>query len=201
MRFQQTLILLLALAGLGGLVLFTGSGGGEPTRPTLFIYNLPSDDLVSMEFRSRSRVLRLQKDAEGKWQMLEPVQAEADQGRVSGTTLAVAGVVADKVMEEKPQSLARYGLDNPQYQITVSAKDDRAATILIGELNPVANKNYAQRKGYDPVYLIDQSWGEVARGLLDSIPLPATPTPEPTATPTPAPVFRPPAFVTPTTGR
>ncbi len=201
MRFQQTLILLLVLAGLGGVVVFTGSGGSEPPKPTLFIYNLPSDDLVSMEFRSRSRVLRLQKDAEGKWQMLEPVQAEADQGRVSGTTLAVAGVVADKVMEEKPQSLARYGLDNPQYQITVSAKDDRAATILIGELNPVANKNYAQRKGYDPVYLIDQSWGEVARGLLDSIPLPATPTPEPTATPTPAPVFRPPAFVTPTTGR
>lgn len=189
------------MAGLGVLVLFTGPGGSEPTKPTLFIYNLPSDDLVSMEFRSRIRVLSLKKDAEGKWQMLEPVRAEADQGRVSGTTLAVAGVVADKVMEEKPQSLARYGLDNPEYQITVSSKDDRAATILIGALNPVANKHYAQRKGYDPVYLIDQSWGEVARGLLDNIPLPATPTPEPTATPTPAPAFRPPAFVTPTPGR
>ena len=42
---------------------------------------------------------------------------------------------------------------------------------------------------------------ELARGLLDSIPLPATPTPEPTVTPTPAPAFRPPAFVTPTPGR
>lgn len=198
MKFQQTLILLLVLAGLGALVLFTGSGGSEPSKPTLFIYNFPSDDIEGIEIRGRTRTLRLKKDAGDKWQMLEPVQAEADQGRVSGTTLAVAGVVADKVMEEKPESVARYGLDNPLYQLTVSAKGDRAATLHIGDLNPVANKNYAQRKGYDPVYLIDSSWGEVARGLLDNIPLPATPTPEPIPTPTPVPPFRPPAFVTPT---
>lgn len=184
MRIRDTVILLVVFALLG-------TGYYVSTRPTpatgtsrIYLYDLNSDDVESIELRQGERTLKLQKQ-DKTWQMVAPQSAEADQGRVNGAVLALSAVVADRVIAEKAEDLALYGLASPQIQATIGVKGGGGATLLLGERNPVANQYYAQRRGKETVFLVDSSWAEVILGLLNQLPI-ATPTPTPTPTPAPA---------------
>lgn len=136
----------------------------SPAQPKLL--SLKQDEITKIEILRRGgETTRIEKGSDGAWRITAPEPLAADRSAIDSLVSSAAVLNADKVVEEKPQDLAVFGLKEPQARVVITLKDGKTRTVLLGDDAPVGGGGYAQADGDPRVYLLT-SW---VKGGLDKL--------------------------------
>jgi hypothetical protein len=159
MRGLRSFLVLLVLAvGLGAYIYFVESkrpsSADEETKRDK-VFTVEADKIQQIEVRSEKGERTTLKKADGKWQIVQPVAAPADETEVSSLASGLASAEVQRVVEEKPADLAEYGLKAPRFEVEFQASGNtEARRLLVGLKTPTGGDLYAKVAGQDRVFLI-----------------------------------------------
>jgi hypothetical protein len=155
---RSTLALIVVLIGLGAYIYFVtwkqsdDKAGADQEK---VFASLAPDKIEEIRVRSEAgEETTLRKQAEG-WQIVAPVAARASDTDVSGITSALERVDIVRVIDEKPASLADYGLEKPRLEVEFkSAEGKPSGKLLVGQKTTTGGNLYAKRNDEPRVFLI-----------------------------------------------
>ena len=158
-RGRTTLALFLALVALGAYIYFVErkrepAGEGEDKKEKVFAaLEAGTIEELRLTGSGDTRTALLKKD--GRWSLVEPLVAAADEGEVSSLTTNLASLESQRVIDEQPKDLAAYGLATPKVQVAFRAAGDKTfRTLKLGEKTPTGGDMYAQLDGSPRVFLV-----------------------------------------------
>jgi hypothetical protein len=172
-RFGSTIVLVLVLAGLAGYIYFIDSKEepGASDKEKVF-GSVKADEIEEIQVKSADgENSRLQK-SDGKWQLVEPVKAAADEGEASSLASSLASLEVNRVVDENAAALAEYGLEPARLEVAFKKKGDaNEQRVLIGEKTPTGGDLYARAKDSKRVFLVpaylDSSFNKNTFALRD----------------------------------
>jgi hypothetical protein len=155
--FRSTLVLFLVLVGLGAYIFFVDSKKpvGDTEKKDKVFTGLASDDIEEMTIKSadgeRSRLTK----TDGKWTIVEPVAADTDTSEVATISSSLADVEVQRLVDEKPADVKKFGLDPPRVEVSLRAKGQKdAKSLQIGDKTPTGDNLYARASDNPRVFLI-----------------------------------------------
>ncbi len=161
----------------------TQGAGAGPIFPTIADVNNQSN-IVRFEVISNTdnQKIVMTKDDAGVWKVEESASTSelaTDQTKAVGTMSVLASLSSvDRFTTDK---LADFGLDQPQYTMVLTDKDNKTYTLKVGNLSPANPRYYALvDEDTTTVYVVPK---DLIDGLIKQITEPPyVPTPTPTAT-------------------
>lgn len=122
------------------------------------ILSIPDDQIAQLTFKRKDAPETvLKRNAQNKWEMLQPKQYRVDGDAVSGVTGTLSSLASDQVVEDKAANLAPFGLQAPSFELTVTKKDGKSQTIQIGDDTPAGGDVYVKLAGDPKVYAMSSS--------------------------------------------
>lgn len=148
--------LALALA-LGIFTLYSPAARKKeaPQNPKLFSFS--GDDVVEITIADRTGSFTLRQTSAqptSKWEQVAPEKAPVEAAEASFYADQVAGLTADRELDEAHPDLSQYGLTKPELTITVKLKDGSRHTLYVGAEAPVAMARYVTTDDKAKVYLL-----------------------------------------------
>ena len=177
-RKTKTLIIafaVLALLGGGyyGSMAWTkkkaGSASSSYTPPPM-LGNLESSKLVRIEVPG----IVLEKNDE-IWELISfdgeipPGGFELDQGLLELLMFSLSNIWADRIVDEEPDDLSVYGLDNPLSWAVITDSAGKSVEYFFGDPTPSRTSSYFMEKGDPKVYSISAYSADFMRFNLDNI--------------------------------
>ncbi|MDD2921452.1 MAG: DUF4340 domain-containing protein [Anaerolineales bacterium] len=154
-----------------------------PQQETLFIFNQSPETLSSIEVKPKTgETVKLARDEKKTWAFELPAKAEADQGQVEEAASQISSLRIVNTLDST--DLAIFGLDAPDYVITVKFVDGKTRALEIGSATPT-NSGYYARVDKGKIIITDLSGIDALTNLAIFPPYLNTPTPEASATPLP----------------
>lgn len=168
MRPRGLLIATAVLAALAAAVWWSNRQKREEpesaSSPKLL--SLKQDEITKIEIQRRDgETTRIVKGNDGVWRITAPEPLAGDKSAIESLVSSAAALNADKVVEEKPEDLAVFGLKEPHARVVITLKDGKTRTVLLGDDAPVGGGGFAQVDGDPKVYLLT-SW---VKGGLDKL--------------------------------
>jgi hypothetical protein len=156
-RGWSTIVLVVVLAGLVGYIYFVDSKqepSGTTAREKPFT-SVQADDIEEVQVKSaEGETTRLQK-VDGKWQLVEPVQAAADTGELTTIASSLSTLEIQRVVDENASDLKQYGLEPARIEIAFRPKGQKDLRRLhIGEKTPTGSDLYARFPDQKRVFLV-----------------------------------------------
>ena len=154
--------LVAALVVLGGLVgSYLWLTRPRPVAPAAAAEKIAlsmgaKDSLVKIVLTGRADgTLTLVKNAKA-WSLepRAPAGVIFDPGAIDDLAASFTGLYAETVIDEKPASLAQYGLQPPKATAVGTFSDSSAHTLLLGDTTPTGGAFYLQVKGDPKVYTV-----------------------------------------------
>lgn len=157
MRGWSTLALVVIFAALVGYIYFVDSKrepSGTTDREKPF-GSLQADDVEEVQIKSADgETTRVQK-TDGKWQVVEPVKADADTSELTSIASSLASFEINRVVDENATDLKQYGLEPARLDVAFRSKDQNELRHLeIGEKTPTGSDIYARFPDQKRVFLI-----------------------------------------------
>ena len=113
------------------------------------------DDVEAAEIKRGDQLVVMAKK-DGDWLLSKPKEMKADTWEVEELFTDVGKLEVDDFVEDKPADLAKYGLDKPMAEITLTLKEKKGVRkVIIGAKEKDGDKYYMRRAGQDPVLLVD----------------------------------------------
>lgn len=157
-RYLATILLALALAGLGAYVLLVELPGERAKTETDAADKrlLPFSDqaITGLTVVTPGAEVALTAGEGRTWRIVKPIEAEADAREVGNLLRALALGRVTRVVGEPGAGLAPFGLDRPSVVLTVAA-GDRTDTLSLGDSGPLTSSLYAVRGSDGRVLLTD----------------------------------------------
>lgn len=125
------------------------------------VYVTQLSDLTGLSLTNGQGELSFTK-AEDVWQYDGDDAFPADQEAVEDLAEQVGSLAAIRVIDD-PEDLSAYGLDEPALQVTVTAGDGTAVTLLLGDVSD--SYCYAKRTDSDTVYTVSTDLPENLESL------------------------------------
>jgi hypothetical protein len=124
--------------------------GGVPGAP-VFTY---------LTLTAKGQTTVLEKGQDGKWRIISPIKARADEAAVESITSQLADAKMKATIEENPaeQDLAKYGLKEPKFSVRAKAhlpedpKQEKEVSLVGGIENTFDGSVYMRRDGDKKVY-------------------------------------------------
>jgi hypothetical protein len=167
--FRLTAVLVVIFAALGGYVYFYGPKQQVKAseRPP-YLYEIDLSDIVHLDVTHQGKRISMDwDDDKDEWRFLpdSSVQGKVDQLRVNGLRLLLSGPGSKRVLfADKVADIAEFGLTRPFVVANVTTKEGYKFRVLVGDQTPNGQSHYVKLEDYDPVYLVDYTWGnELAR--------------------------------------
>ena len=176
MNFKTTVVLIVLLFAAGVALFFTrDKGGGEAesdktaAKKAQKVFDVTESDVTKLAVTSSDgKKLTLEKSADGKWRLSEPVHAPADSFAADSLVRSVSGLESRGEVDARAAADAKAtGLDNPRYTIDVTASGGKSYALLVGEKLPVGDNLYVSRKDKGDKLV-------VSADLLEKLDKPAT---------------------------
>jgi len=168
MRLRNTIIVIVLLVMVGGYALYVGhhSLPGKNHPP----FTLAASDIASIELRSPSQDIAVERDKDGSWRLTKPIVASADQTTVDSLAGAITDLDITDTVEENPVDLAGFGLARPAVAVTVTTKDKRVLpAIMVGKETPVGNSAYIKMSDRPAVLLVAASFPANVEKSVDDL--------------------------------
>jgi hypothetical protein len=113
------------------------------------------NDATSMKLKSPKASYEVRKE-DGKWRLRQPIQALADESKVTQLLNRVRNGRIKRFVEEEATDLKKHGLDKPSYEMEVRYGGDNAIkTLRVGKADKDAY--LAQDSSRPPVFAIDST--------------------------------------------
>jgi hypothetical protein len=159
MKFRGLLAAVAVLAALGGAVWWSEkkekADAGKPAADAPpKILSIPEDQFKQVQlFRKSGETTEVSKAA-GNWQIVQPKPLAADEASVTSLVSSLASLSSDRLIEDKPSDYSAYGLTSPAERITITRKDGKVQTLLIGDDTPTGSGAFAKVDGDPRVFTI-----------------------------------------------
>jgi len=175
-NLKMTLGLVVIAAVIGGVVYVNPFASEEvkAPRPPWF-YQVGIDDIIRIEVSFEGESVKFEKLPEGTWAFDDPANIPPSAFRWGGVTLLVSGpqtkrdLTATQTFINDP---AEFGLDNPHTVVKVGLTGDRQIEFRLGDKTADGGHHYGEVVGFDELFLIAASWGDVLARLAKEPPLP-----------------------------
>ncbi len=180
------LVILLALVGFSFYLKDYKAKQAAAVTPTtaaavsspLFAADLGQPTDVSVK-DSTGKMVEVSRNADGKWVLKAPTNAEANQAAAEAAATQVTSL---QVLSSVPLGFDVVGLDKPSYTMSFVFSGGRSHTLAVGAETPIQDGYYASLdKG--PVRIVDKQGIDALIQLLSQPPYAASPTPPITLTP------------------
>jgi hypothetical protein len=152
----STLILVAVLAGLGGYIYFVENRkpAANPDAKAK-AFDVAADQIEELQISVADGDVSTLKKVDDRWQLVQPVQAEADNSEVNNMASSLASLDVQRVVDEAPADLGQYGLSSPHLEVAFRAKGQTEFRRLqIGEKTPTGGDVYAKRPDEKRVFLV-----------------------------------------------
>ena len=177
---KKTKIIIAALAA----VLLLGGGyywslnrktdvppsSSQPYTPPPTLGNLLAANIVKIETPG----LTLEKNGE-VWELtyfegeVPPGGFELDQQRIISMTYSLANVWTDRLVEEEPEDISIYGLNDPSARLVVTDSSGRRVEYILGDMTPSMASYYIMQAGDPAVYSVASYVGGYMRISMDNL--------------------------------
>ena len=173
MNLRLTIGLIVVAAVVVAVVLINPFAKEEVRQPDApWFYQVSMDDITEISVGNGDDYRRFFKNEERVWVFEDPENVPADPQRWGGMTVLLSGPKTRRLLIDSPDDLDQYGLTDPYTVIDVKLSGDREITVEIGNETPNGFYRYGMVTGYDQLYLINDSWGDVLTRLAVEPPLP-----------------------------
>lgn len=173
LRFLLVLVTVLSFVSIGVTFIITNPSVviKEPDPP--FFYTLAPDDLrnISIDTGEKVSSWSLREDVH-RWYFDGLENIPADLFRWGGITQLLGGPRTQRVLAQSIDDISLYGLDDPSAEFKVTLRDASSVTLILGNLTPDGENNYARVEGFPQLVLVDSSWGQVLERLVNDPPYP-----------------------------
>lgn len=172
-RGRTILVLLILAAGLGGFFYYdTYSLGPRREKAESAkgrIWTVEPKDVERVTVARKGETMRLQRTADGGWEMLEPVKTRGDRGTVDDMVTGLATARMDREIDPNPAKPADFGLDPPEAEVKLEVKGRAEPLVLrVGAKNPTGVWVYAREGGKPAVITLSESIArDTTRPLAD----------------------------------
>jgi len=131
------------------------------------IFLFESDQVEEFILGKKDISLHLKRNSQDDWDLLTPVQANADPDTVFAFLSFLQSARFSRVVEDSPKDLSVYGLQEPSMTITLQLQGKGKKTLLIGDDHPMNKYLYVQREGESKVLLAGDSREALDKSLFD----------------------------------
>jgi hypothetical protein len=158
MRGLKSLIaLVVVLGGLGAYIYFVESkrDPADSADKKDKAFAVEAEKIEELQVTSGKGPVATIRKANATWSMVEPITTKADETEASNIASNLASLEVQRVVDEKPASLADYGLAPPRAVVAFKGQGDKDyQRLLIGDKTPTGGDLYAKRGNSDRVFLI-----------------------------------------------
>jgi len=151
MKFRTTLYLFIAFVILLAFFLLSESVFKKEKKEDKLV-DRSSEEVTEIILTRGEETIHFVKEDEDNWLIKEPLTAAADRYEVNRLADDFSSLKLERVVEEAPNDLKKYGL--PNKEITLKFKDKTEVKIEIGEENPLDNTLFAKRSDEERVVLL-----------------------------------------------
>jgi hypothetical protein len=110
------------------------------------ILKVDKDKITQVSLKSKKHGTIVVKKANGTWIIAEPVKVKADQNTVRSLLKTISGAQFEKVLKKKDVKWDDYGLDKPEFTVSVTTRDD-TVSMFFGLPNPAKTSYYLRARG------------------------------------------------------
>ncbi len=161
----RTLVGLLALVvvagAIAGAALWTGKDEekkAEAKEKSEKLFDFDKAHVKELRLSKDGQLVARLEKADKGWKLVQPVQAEADDGAVDSLLGSLSTVKQKKDLAGE-KDLKTYGLDHPKLEAAVKLDDGKEQGLQIGVDNSFDNTLYAKKLGDDTVRVIE-AWSK-----------------------------------------
>lgn len=174
-RVSLVLVVLLALVG-GYVLLYELRKPPSAQEGSPWVYGVDERDLQTIAINYQGQEMAFARGTDGGW-LFANTTTPVNMDRWGGITLLLSGPRSSRELASRIDDPAKYGLAEPQTVVTMALVGGRSRQVLLGDLTPDGQNQYARVAESERLFLISSSWGEVMNRLVTEPPYP-TPTPE-----------------------
>lgn len=158
MKNRGLLFAAAVLAALGGVLYWSNHHKPAETVQAAVdtppkILSLNDSDVNRVELKKKDGAYLVLQKQDGKWQITSPQQLRADDSAVSGMISSLSSLSSDRLVEDKADNLAQFGLSSPALEVDVSGKND-THKLLIGDDTPTGGGSYAKLESDPRIFTI-----------------------------------------------
>jgi hypothetical protein len=159
-RGRNTFLLLVIGLALGAYVYFVEMKRELPPDPTAaartkVFKDLDAAKIETVTVKASAGDTTTLKKTNDAWQITAPVTSAVDVSEVSSVTTNLASLESERVVDEQPKDLAKFGLAEPHVDITFRAAGDKADRRLqLGIKTPTGGDLYAKLASEPKVFLV-----------------------------------------------
>jgi hypothetical protein len=162
MKFYKNAIILVLivalLAGVYVLVTRTKPESTDYTSDLIRLTDYTSDEVESVTLENPEGIFVIvRKDEE--WALSSPADLKYDSSVLSSIVINASSIVADRLVEENAQDIAKYGLDDPVI-VKLKTKDGKETVLEVGDVTPTKGGYYIKFAGKNDVYVIGTYTGD-----------------------------------------
>lgn len=156
MKFKTTIILFVIFFVLMAYIFLFESKSKNDEHAKEKLVALSSESIQKIIYKNEDETLEFQKNAEGEWLIIKPLEANADKYEVNRLAEEFADLRIERVVDEEPADLEKYGI--PKKEMSLYFKDkEQQIKIFIGMENPLDNTFFAKRENETRVVLLSSS--------------------------------------------
>ncbi len=154
----NTLWLILIFIGLGLYLIFIEVPNAEKkdqeaTRSKLVV-PFKVEEVEEFDLIKKSGTIQIKRNPnDATWNIREPLAMRGDDGVINHLLLTLEEAKITRVVDEAPQNLADFGLQDPSLKIALRFKSKKLKTLLVGELSPLGRDTYIKLAGEKRVLL------------------------------------------------
>ncbi|MDR2534596.1 MAG: DUF4340 domain-containing protein [Treponema sp.] len=126
------------------------------SREYISLVSFNQTELVRIELPESGIILE-RKDKD--WEALPPLPGPLNQSELNSAARSLAGLQAERIIEETPGDLSLYGLEAPQGRIVLTKSDGERIELLGGGMSPSRSGYYVMKTGDPKVYLVSSYSG------------------------------------------
>ncbi len=157
MRWQTTAVLAIVLVALGGFYYLYeikgGPGREKASAQKGRLWTVEATEVTEAKLTRGSETVRLKREGDA-WQLLEPVRARGDRGRIDETLVTLTTARIDREIAGAPAQVAEFGLDTPAAEVTLTLKDGRRLGLALGGKSPTGSWVYAREAQKPAVFVL-----------------------------------------------
>lgn len=159
MTWTKTIAYWVVALLLGGYY-FALQGGGAPVAEEVAshrqkVLDIFVDEVEAIEVRREGRVVRAERNPEGRWKVVAPEGVVVPSDLLSALLSTLADKQEGEIVSEKASEgdLEAFGLAPPAQKIALELTSGRKVLAEVGTRNPTRTAVYARREGSREVVL------------------------------------------------
>ena len=173
LRLSLVLVVAACWIAIGASIVIKQLGQEERAEQPPFFFTLSPDDLRKISIKGGENSTSWHfREHDRRWYFDDEKDVPTSLYRWGGITQLLGGPRSQRELKKTIDNPSLYGLDDPLLSIKVQLRDGRELTVEMGNLTPDGGAHYARQSGYEQLYTVDYSWGEVMLRLVDDPPYP-----------------------------